>query len=117
MITLKGNAKSNQHIYKILSIKGRAMMYMSGEGKALKQVYAWEAKNQWGKPPTSSKLRLRVSYYFSTHIRRDIDNYTKLWLDALSGIVWEDDVQVVSLYLEKKYDKENPRIEISVTEI
>lgn len=46
----------------------------------------------------------------------DIDNYVKLTLDALSGIVWTDDAKVVTLFTGKYYD-EIPRIEIKVKEI
>lgn len=34
----------------------------------------------------------------------DADNVTKAIFDAMNGIVWADDVQVVQLYLCKRYD-------------
>jgi len=41
----------------------------------------------------------------------DIDNLAKLVLDALNGIIWEDDKQIVKLLAEKKYaEKEEIRI-------
>ena len=33
----------------------------------------------------------------------DADNYAKLILDALNGVVWRDDAQVVRLFVEKSY--------------
>jgi Holliday junction resolvase RusA-like endonuclease len=33
----------------------------------------------------------------------DADNYAKLLLDALNGVVWRDDSQVVRLFVEKAY--------------
>lgn len=43
----------------------------------------------------------------------DADNYAKGILDALKGIVWSDDGQVVKLTCEKFYSEE-PRADISV---
>jgi Holliday junction resolvase RusA-like endonuclease len=37
----------------------------------------------------------------------DIDNITKAILDALNGLPYKDDNQVVMLYAEKKYGEEN----------
>ena len=33
----------------------------------------------------------------------DADNYAKLILDALNGVLWRDDAQVVRLFAEKVY--------------
>ena len=48
--------------------------------------------------------------------RPDTDNYAKAALDALNGIAWRDDSQVVDLVVAKYYD-EKPRLVIEVTEI
>lgn len=37
--------------------------------------------------------------------RPDVDNYAKLVLDALNGIVWRDDAQVVLLVVSKIYSE------------
>lgn len=46
----------------------------------------------------------------------DVDNYAKGIKDALNGIIWKDDSQVVDLRVQKFYSK-NPRVEIRVKEI
>lgn len=43
----------------------------------------------------------------------DADNYAKGILDAMKGIIWEDDGQVVRLICEKFYS-EDPRAEVTV---
>lgn len=43
----------------------------------------------------------------------DADNYAKGPLDALKGIIWKDDGQVVDLIARKYYSAE-PRVEITV---
>lgn len=43
----------------------------------------------------------------------DVDNYAKLILDALNGIIYKDDSQVVQLSVEKWYSY-NPRAEVNI---
>ena len=45
----------------------------------------------------------------------DIDNIAKCFLDAMNGIVYLDDKQVVSLHITKKY-AETPAVDIMVKE-
>nr|WP_238554466.1 RusA family crossover junction endodeoxyribonuclease [Geomicrobium sp. JCM 19038] len=46
----------------------------------------------------------------------DVDNYVKGIKDGLSGIIWQDDKQVVDLTVRKWYSDE-PRAEVRVKEI
>lgn len=46
----------------------------------------------------------------------DLDNVAKAVLDALNGVAYVDDVQVVKLAVSKHYSNE-PRIEVSVREM
>ena len=46
----------------------------------------------------------------------DIDNLAKLVLDALNGVYWHDDNQIVELNLRKKYSDE-PRTVVRIKEI
>ena len=46
----------------------------------------------------------------------DIDNLVKGIFDAMTGVVWEDDKQISSLYVTKNL-ADTPRVEISVEEI
>ena len=52
--------------------------------------------------------------YFGTKRKADLDNFNKLSLDALTGIVWHDDSQISDLRLRRGYDKERPRIEVTL---
>lgn len=113
MITLPGNPLSTNHLYK----RHGHIIYMSAEGKQTKEMYQWQAKTQWrGNKCLTGPLELVVRLYFSDNRRRDIDNYHKLSLDALSGIVYEDDKQIQKMTVEKFVDKPNPRIEIEIHE-
>ena len=45
----------------------------------------------------------------------DADNYAKGVKDAMSGLIWRDDAQVVRMLVEKRYSTV-PRMEIEITE-
>lgn len=49
-------------------------------------------------------------------VKPDIDNYTKMILDGLNGITWQDDSQVVMLSANKYYS-DDPRVEIEIREL
>lgn len=74
----------------------------------------WRAKSQWNRPVTSKPLEVVIELYFGDRRIRDIDNYNKLILDALSGIVYKDDKQIQKLTITKYYDKEMPRAEVEI---
>ena len=86
---------------------------MTQKGKDLKESYYYEAKNQWKKKPLTGKVTVNIILYFGDKRKHDIDNYNKILLDSLSGIVWEDDEQIQELNILKRHDKQNPRIEIT----
>lgn len=47
--------------------------------------------------------------------RPDLDNLTKAVKDALNGVVWRDDAQIVAMLVYKQYG-DPPRVEICVEE-
>lgn len=64
---------------------------------------------------TSKKLRQKMLDGEIQHTKKpDLDNMAKC-ADALNGIVWNDDSQIVRLVLTKQYS-DYPRLEITVTE-
>lgn len=87
---------------------------MTGQGKAIKQSYHWEAKSQWRGEVLGGDVALSVTFYFGTRRKADLDNFNKLWADALTGVVYEDDSQIAELLLKRAYDPKAPRIEITV---
>lgn len=46
--------------------------------------------------------------------RPDLDNWLKLPLDALNGIVWKDDAQVVSFDGSRRFYSLRPRLELTI---
>lgn len=63
---------------------------------------------------------VNITYYFKDQRRRDPDNYSgKMLLDPLvkEGILKDDSFDVVTLVLDGKVDKHNPRTEIEIRSI
>lgn len=87
---------------------------MDKKCKDLKEDYQWQIKSQYHGPVLTSPLSVEMTIYFGTKRRADIDNFNKLIFDAMSGLVYEDDCQIEKLCIDKKYDKENPRVELVI---
>lgn len=70
------------------------------------------------KPPTPiPKAQVTLDYYFGNRIRHDPDNYSgKMVLDGLvkAGIILDDSFDCIRLQLNGYYDKNHPRLEITV---
>lgn len=108
-ITLLWNPYSTNNIYSRNWSKG----FIKPKPKQQKDYYILQAKQQI-KQKLKWEIKLEVKIYFWDRRKRDIDNYNKLWMDALSWVLYEDDKQVTDLRLIKDYDKDNPRIVINV---
>lgn len=110
-IILTGNPLTTGQIYRSTQNNRR---YMIPKARERKEAYMWEAKAQWKEKPLENDVELDIKLFFGDKRRRDWDNFHKLSMDALEGIVYLDDVQIQKATIEKFYDKDNPRIEIIV---
>ena len=109
-ITLTGNPLSTQNLY----LQSGKIRFMRQEAKDRKEQYQWEAKAQWRKFPLTTDVNIVVRLFFGDKRRRDFDNFHKISIDALTGIVFLDDSQIKKATIVMDYDKENPRIEIDI---
>lgn len=91
-------------------------MYMTAEGRTIKEAYQLEARGRWKRKPLKGDVELGIKIYFGDKRVRDIDNYGKLLLDSMTGIVYEDDKQINKMTVEKFIDTDNPRIEVEIHE-
>lgn len=75
----------------------------------LKMLSEHDPNGLWG---------LSVVFYRENKLRTDIDNLCKSILDAITNVrFWVDDSQLVELSAKKRYDKKNPRVEITLFKI
>jgi Holliday junction resolvase RusA-like endonuclease len=111
LIVLNGNPISTNNCYKNVRVNIRIL---SDKARTLKEDYQWQLKKQWKYEPLDEPLEISIKIYFGTKRNYDWDNFHKLSMDSLTGIVWVDDSLIQKATVQKFYDKENPRIEIEI---
>ena len=105
--------------------KGRPRVTRTGHAYTPQRTKAYAEKVQWvakafaPKTPLSGPVSVRIVEYRkgTPEARPDIDNVLKNLLDAMNGLIWQDDSQVVQLFAEKRHDKKAPRVEVEVKEV
>ena len=60
-------------------------------------------------------IGVELVYFRATKRRCDWDNLAKLTCDALNGVAWEDDSQIVDARVVLGHDPENPRVEVEIS--
>lgn len=94
--------------------RGKKNVYMLDAVQAAKNDIAWQARIQYGSgKPLTGSLEVDVTVWWGDRRKHDHDNMKVLY-DALNGIVWQDDGQITDSHVHKRYDKENPRVEMTV---
>lgn len=113
---VEGRPVSVNHLYFTTPQGYRAT---STKGKQYKKIVGWMAKQAMMKSGFNkvekNEVVIIISFYFETK-RGDIDNCAKAILDAMTGVLYNDDSQIGQLHLFKFKDKDKPRVEIDVTE-
>lgn len=107
MIVLPLPPTSNQ---RLVPINGRLV-------KAAKnrQYHKDLAKLKWGRL-LEKDLSLSLVIYRPQN-RGDIDGRLKTLFDALSGLLYKDDKQIVEMHVFNKTDPKNPRVELIYEEL
>jgi Holliday junction resolvase RusA-like endonuclease len=68
--------------------------------------------NKW--EPRDAKYVVSIWFYRGDARRADWDNLSKSCTDAMNGVVYPDDSQIVEAHVYKRFDKKNPRAEIMI---
>lgn len=90
---------------------GAAMTFVSEEAKAFKKRVASIASLD-----TLIYSEIAVSLtVFRPQRSGDLDNRLKCCLDAMQGVVYANDSQIVEIHAYRKEDKHNPRIKVEIT--
>lgn len=92
----------------------RGRRFWTKRGKDTKLGMQSEIAVQSKNEPITGDVVLNVLFYFKDNRKRDIDSHLKCLLDAMTGIVYEDDSQITELHIFKEIDRKNPRVEIQV---
>lgn len=76
--------------------------YLSNAGKVYKELVGYKANEIWEGEPTSELLRMAIWYSWKDKRVRDVHNYHKVLIDALEGIVYASDSQIIDLHVIKQ---------------
>lgn len=96
---LKTKPVSINKRYLTSKIKGKTVLILSNEYRKAKEAIREEAQWKWGKRKRIKGLPVGVIILMEK-TRADIDAYIKIILDALQGVVYENDRQVRKLSVE-----------------
>ena len=92
--------------------------FLTAKGRFYKNSIAWAAKSAMsGRPVFQDPIEIHFQFFYPDNRKRDLDNSIKLTLDSLVGICFEDDSEIVKIIAEKKIDKINPHICISIQQL
>lgn len=120
---------------RVSSRGGYVKVYDPPKVKQFKSLLRSLAVHQYARPPLLGPLSVSLTFYRPVQssisktererrltnrskpvVKPDVDNYIKSTLDALNGVLWEDDSQIVKLTAEKRYG-EKGKIVITVTQL
>lgn len=77
----------------------------------------WQGKTKWETLDAPFKAVVELFYYLPSKCTGDTHNSKKLLLDALEGIIHNNDFYMLDRTVDFDYDDDNPRIEIRVSKI
>lgn len=117
---------------RVSSRGGYVRVYDPPKVKNFKNLLRSLAVNQYTRPPLLGPLSVSLTFYRPVQnsisktecerrlsneskpvVKPDTDNYIKSTLDALNGVLWHDDAQIVKIEAEKKYS-DHPKITVNV---
>lgn len=73
--------------------------------------------DEWKRWPTEKRCRLEVGIVVGHRRRVDCDNYLKAAADALIGVIFRDDSQVDSVFVERFYTHGETYMTVAVQEL
>lgn len=113
-----GSPLSVNRVYRLALRNGRRIMFFSQQGKAYKVAVAAHALQALGLVRWDRTRRYSVELlaYFQSD-RADADNIAKPALDALQGVLFDNDRQVESVTCAKALDRLAPRLVATVRAI
>jgi Holliday junction resolvase RusA-like endonuclease len=97
---------------------GKQGAYTPQKTRDAEELIGWCWKDVHGANPVSGLVRVYLTFVEGPGQRaQDIDNLTKLVLDALNGVAWEDDTQVRAVHAELFRGRRSPMTRMIVEEM
>lgn len=117
-ITLRGDPRTKKNSQQIFVNGDRRFVAPSRQYMEYAASCGWQLKKI---PTVKTPCNVKCVYYMATHRRVDLCNLQEATLDILVryGVLEDDNSNiVVSMDGSRvEYDKENPRVEVTITEV
>ena len=91
---------------------GRGMFIKSSKALSAVNTFTAQAREQWKGEPIEGPV-VFVAHVWYPSRRQDLD--VSLLMDLLEGIAYHNDRQIERMALSKNIDKNNPRVEVTIT--
>lgn len=112
--TIHGNVPSKSNCYRVGVIRGRHTIIKSAALDRYERNFYIQCKNRKAMITGYFSLTVKVFY---PHQRADLDNSLKVILDCLQRAqVIANDNKCVEIHAAKFLDREDPRVELEITE-
>jgi crossover junction endodeoxyribonuclease RusA len=95
------------------NVKGRVLL--SKEARQYREHCMTVAAVQWKRGPLRGRVKIHADVFMD--LRGDLMNREKQLLDALQGVVLLDDAQVWEMTMVRHLDRDDPRVELEVSEL
>lgn len=112
IFTVPGEPVPKKRPRTVTNPRGETRTYTPAETKAAETAIGYAARAVFPEP-TSEPCQAHVDFYCRRKGRGDVDNLLKTVLDALNGIVWADDKQVIYLSAAVFDESDEPRTVIN----
>lgn len=119
-LTIFGNPPTKKNSQQIVGTGKKKRIIQSARYLEYEQMALWQLKGKGPQKPFQGPVNVKCIYYRKTRHRVDLVNLLNATLDILTRAkVIEDDNCKVVVGMDGSrvyYDKENPRVEIEITE-
>lgn len=116
-----------RHSRRSILRNGKMASYEGKDSQDWRQSVRLQSLNHKPSSPSAAPISAELSFQFlkpkslsrkvTAHIKRpDAENLLKSTLDAMTGIMWRDDSQIVRLVVTKQYS-EIPGVRIAIQEV
>ena len=95
-------------------------LVLTGAGRVYKEQVGWLTREAMSTPgcwPIEPPFAVSVWLYLANRRRRDVDGSHKVLVDGIFAALEVDDSLIAEMHLFKRYDKENPRADVVITEV
>jgi len=89
-------------------------VYTRASTKEWEETVGWQCRDQWKRKPLLGPLGIEFIFYRENRRKVDLDNLEKSMLDALEGILYENDSQIKKKSGEIRHSKEHPGVEVEI---